>query len=355
MRRFSTIAAVVAMLWLLTGCSTVLTALLVNELLNDEAPKRTWSGTVRDTTGEPVGGMLVEVRAELQGDDDLLHFSDTTDMDGEYRVGYRWHKDVNYGIRVVHEGVVFAEEQFGNIELKDMETVFIIQGAVSIELAGVVTDWDNNPLEGVLVIGASASSLTGSPSVMLDGDGETRHYITAESGIYTIEGSVARYGIVCAYHPNHGFAYAYGEDDDSDGSIALNIKMGEAGIHDVDVQVVDGLGTPIALQVLPADRQFRLRMSQPWNLGIVVDDVVEQNELFQGLVGDPSDGHPETVTITVQAAGLNGIAENSEQVPGGLYELSLLNVQNDTPATALVNSDNPLALHEDAIVVVRVN
>ena len=58
MRGICTIAALAALLWGLSGCSTVITALLINELLNDEAPKRNWSGVVRDTTGEPVGGMV---------------------------------------------------------------------------------------------------------------------------------------------------------------------------------------------------------------------------------------------------------------------------------------------------------
>jgi hypothetical protein len=78
----------------LASCSTIVAALLINELLNDEAPKRKWTGTVTDTTGEPVGGLLVQVRAEVEGDDDTLSFSDTTGLDGKYEIGYRWHEDV---------------------------------------------------------------------------------------------------------------------------------------------------------------------------------------------------------------------------------------------------------------------
>jgi hypothetical protein len=355
MSKRAVLAVLLASLWLLTSCSTIVAALLVRELLNDEAPKRTWSGVVRDTTGSPVGGLLVQVRAEIEGDPDFLSYSGTTNLDGEYQVGYRWHEDVSYAVRVVHEGVVFAEEHFGRIELKDMETDFVIQGSVVTELSGVVTDWQGDPLEDVALVGASALTLSGTPSVLLDGDGDPLYYATNASGIYQLEGSIGRYGIVCAYHPDHGFAYGYGEDDDSDGSIPLNIAMGEAGTFTVSVQVVDGVGAPISDQVLDPARQFRLRLRQPWNLGTVMDEVVDAHELFPGLVGVPSDTHPETLTITVQSTDADGIADQSAEVAGGVYELSLVNVEDDNPATALVESDDPLVLHADGTVIVRVS
>jgi len=69
----------------------------------------------------------------------------------------------------------------------------------------------------------------------------------------------------------------------------------------------------------------------------------------------PSDYHPVSVTIDVQATSLSGIAEGEDNVQGGVYQLSLLNIASDEPATALVVGDNPLVLSEDATVVVKVN
>ena len=87
----------------------------------------------------------------------------------------------------------------------------------------------------------------------------------------------------------------------------------------------------------------------------MVDDVVADEGLFPGLVGSPSASHPATVTLTVQATGANGIAENAAEVRGGTYDLTLLRVPDDNPATALVQSDNPLVLYADTTVIVRVN
>jgi len=355
MLKHGAILGLLACLWLAAGCETLVTAYLINELLNDEAPAHQWSGTVRDTSGQPVSDVTVEVKAELQGDADFLRYTDTTDQDGEYSIKWRWHQDVVYKLRVVKDGVLFAEENFGHVESKDQHTDLVVQGSVSAELSGMIRDWQGDPLEGVVVVGASATALDATPSVLLDGQGETTYYVTSESGIYTLEGSVGRYGIVCAYHPDHGFAYAYAEDSDEDGSIALNINMGDSGEYTVEVQVVDGAAVPVANQVLPASRQFRLRLEQPWNLGTVVDGVVADHGLFPGLVGQPSDGHPDTTAITIQSTGDDGIADSSEELPGGVYQLKLLNVHNDDPATALVTSASPLVLHMDDVVVVRVN
>jgi len=353
--RHTAIALLGGILLWASGCSTIVTALLIKELLDEKAPRRTWSGTVRDSAGLPVGGVLVQLRAEVEGDNDIVTFSDTTDLDGEYAIKFRWNKEVDYVIRVVHEGVVFAEENYGAIELSDQTTDFIIQGAVTTSLAGMVRGHDGSPLEGVLLVAATASGLGATPIVLLDDEAQPRYYITNDSGVFDIEGAVSRYGVICAYHPTYGFAYAYAEDDDKDGSIPLNIDMGLAGTYEVHVQVVDGLGTPVANTILAPSRQFRLRFSQPWNLGTVVDQVVSEQALFQGLVGNPSDNHPSTETIIVQATGANGIAENSEQISGGNYALSLLNINDDEPATALVTSENPLILHENTTVTVRVN
>lgn len=348
-------AVVVVATFMLYSCSTLITAYLINELLNDKAPKRTWSGTVRDTTGQPVGGIDVEVIGEIEGDTNLAKFKDTTDVDGSYSIGFRWNDNVMYTVQVIHEGVIFASEEYGTVELSDRVTDFTIQGAVNIELSGVVRGPDGQPIDGVLVVGASASALDATPVTLLDTGNKTQYDITSDSGVYQLTGSISRYGVVCAYHPDHGFAYAYGEDDDNNGSIALQVNMGDNEDHTVSVQVVDGVGTPISNQVLPAARQFRLRMGTPFNLSAPVDVAVAENGLFPGLVGEPSDTHPSSVTLTIQATGANGIAQDPQEMPGGNYSLWLLNVYDDELATALVQSDNPLVLFEDSTVIVRVN
>jgi hypothetical protein len=116
--------AVAAML--AAGCTAALAGLLIYQLLDDEAPTRTWTGTVIDTEDQPVGGVLVQVRAEVAGKDDFMNFSDTTNLDGEYTVKFRWNSDVLYSIRVVHEGTVYAEESLGEIELDDRQTDFTV-------------------------------------------------------------------------------------------------------------------------------------------------------------------------------------------------------------------------------------
>jgi len=109
-----------------SGCATTLAALLVYDLLNDEAPVRTFTGTVRDSNGDPVGGLLVQMRAEVVGDSNVVHFSDTTNLDGEYTIKFRWNEDVNYSIRVIHEGTVYAEEVLGHLPLQDQQRDFTV-------------------------------------------------------------------------------------------------------------------------------------------------------------------------------------------------------------------------------------
>ena len=356
MSRIRAISAfVVVASFVLASCSTLVTAYLLSQLLDEQAPKRTWSGTIRDTTGNPVGGIDIEVLGEIEGDTNVAKFKDTTDVDGSYTISFRWNKNVMYTVRVVHEGVIFASEEYGTIQLSDRVSDFVIQGAVNVELSGVVRGPDGDPLAGVVVVGASASALDATPVTLLNTDNKTAYDVTNDSGIYSLTGSISRYGVVCAFDPDHGFAYSYGEDDDSNGSIPLDITMGGKGNFDVKVQVVDGAGQPIVMQVLDADRQFRLRLGTPFNLGTTMDVAVAENGLFPGFVGEPSDVHPTTITLTIQATGLGGIAETTENVQGGNYDLMLLNVYDDEPATALVQSENPLVLHENSTVIVRVN
>lgn len=124
-RRFLALAAILALL-AATSCAGGVAALLLYNILDDEAPTRTWTGTVTDQNSDPVGGILVQVRAEIANDDDLMHFSDTTNLDGEYTVKFRWHEDVNYSIRVINDGTVYAEETVGKVPEQDRELDFTI-------------------------------------------------------------------------------------------------------------------------------------------------------------------------------------------------------------------------------------
>jgi hypothetical protein len=340
---------------LATSCTTLISAYLISQLLDNSAPKRTWSGTVRDTTGNPVGGVLVSVRGEVEGDTNIMKFEDTTETDGAYSISFRWNENVQYKVRVEHDGVILAEQDYGTIELGDRLTDFTIQGAVNVELSGVVRDVDGHPLSGVVVVGASASALDATPITLLDQEGDPQHELTNDSGVFQLNGSIARYGIVCAFHPDHGFAYAVGEDNDDNGSIALDIVMGGGGEHNVNIRVVDGNNAPISNQVLDASRQFRLRLDTPFNLAAPVDVVVGANGYFNGMVGEPSDRHPSAVTLLVQSTGADGMADAQHLMDGGTYNITLLKVFNDDPATALVQSDNPLAIAEDSTIVIRVN
>ena len=86
-----------------------------------------WTGTVTDQNTDPVGGVLVQVKAEVAGNDDVMHFSDTTAQDGTYTVKFRWHEDINYTIRVVgSESTVYYEEVVGKVQLVDREQDIVI-------------------------------------------------------------------------------------------------------------------------------------------------------------------------------------------------------------------------------------
>jgi len=124
-RRFS-VALIIAGALLANGCATALVGLLVYQLLDDEAPTRTFTGTVRDSQSDPVGGILVQMRAEVAGDSNVLHFSDTTSLAGEYTIKFRWNEEVNYSIRVIDEGTVYAEEILGHLPLADQQRDFTI-------------------------------------------------------------------------------------------------------------------------------------------------------------------------------------------------------------------------------------
>ena len=61
------IGLIAAAAMLAASCTAALAGLLIYQLLDDEAPTRTWTGTVSDMAAEPVGGVLVQVRAEVAG------------------------------------------------------------------------------------------------------------------------------------------------------------------------------------------------------------------------------------------------------------------------------------------------
>lgn len=337
------------------GCSAIVAAYLVNQLLNDKAPKKTWSGHVKDSSGDPVAGVKVQVRGTVAGDSNIATFDDETDATGYFAIAYRWNQNVEYSIRVTQGDVELVSIDYGTIDKSDRVSELTINGAVNVELSGTVVGPDDQPLSGVLVVGASADSLTMTPVAFVSGS-KIQYDITNAAGIYTLNGAVSKYGIVCAYHPDHGFAYAYGEDSDHDKSITNKIVMGLKGNFTVKAQVVDNGGTPLTPQVLSPGRQFRLRMQTPFNLSSSVNVVVAENGLFPGLVGDPGDTHPAAVTLIVQAVGASGFSTSTMQVPGSTYQISLLNIGDDNPATALVfGTPNPMPLYQNSTVIVKVN
>lgn len=345
----------VAPVILLASCTSALVGYLIYDYLNDSAPKLWWRGTVTDGAGEPVEGLLVQVRAEVLGDDDILSFSDTTDTAGAYDVRFRYNEEVSYTLRALDGESIVFERFIGKIDETEQLTDISLSGIFNAEISGVVTDAAGDPLQNVIILGAFANSLNDVPTVLRDDEDAPLFDQTNEAGIYELNGRMDNYAVVCAYHPDHGFAYASAHDADNDGSVGVNITMGAAGEYDVDVQVVDALGAPIADQILAMDRQFRLRLSQKWDFSAEMDTVVVDNGLFAGRNVTPSDQQPLDVTIAVQATGTDGIAQGQANVAGGTYDLELVNIGDDQPATALVNSDNPLALSEDTVVVVRVN
>ncbi len=340
---------------LVYGCSALVAAYLINQLLDEKAPKRTWSGHVRDTAGQPVAGVEVSVRGTVETDTNIASFKDSTDTEGFYSIKFRWNKDVAYDVRVESGGVVLAEVEYGTIENSDRTSDLIIQGAVNVQLEGIVQGPDGLPLKDVAVVGASATAMDGTPVALLADGSKIQYDVTSDAGVFSLSGSISKYGIVCAFHPDHGFAYAYGEDTDGNGSIAFTVVMGAKGEYDVKAQVIDTNNNPLTPQILQPSRQFRLRLQTPFNLSPTMDIAVAENGLFPGLVGDPSDMHPEMKMLTVQAVGANGFSSNMVQVAGGTYQVTLLNVADDNLATALIKSANPLALYQDTTVTVQVN
>ena len=73
-----------------------------------------------------MGGVLVQVRANVSGDDDTVSYSDETDFTGAYQIGDRWNEKVDYSIRVVFEEQVLFEEQVGKIELGDQQKDMVV-------------------------------------------------------------------------------------------------------------------------------------------------------------------------------------------------------------------------------------
>jgi hypothetical protein len=340
----------------LSGCSSAILGYLVYDYLNDSAPKIWWSGKVTDSQGEPVAGVRVQVRAEVLGKDDVLAFSETTDKDGDFKLKFRWANEVSYSVRVYDENDQTVYDHFvGKVAKAEQKTDIVLEGSYHAEISGVVRDAEGKTLQNVVILVASANTLEADPAFLRDSEDALVYDETNEGGIYSITGRLLDYAIVCAYHPDYGFAYAYAEDTDSDGSIGLNIVMGTAGQHDVDVKVVNGLGLPIVSQVLATAQQFRVKMSQRWDFSEEMDAVVHDHNLFPGRGITPSDQQPETVVFAVQATDVNGIAQGVNDIAGASYDLSLLRIGDDQLATALVTSANPLALAEDSVITVRIN
>ena len=139
----------ISLVWLCCSCETLVTAYLINELLNDKAPSYRWTGHVQDATGSDVAGVNVVVLAEYEGDSDVITFDDPTDENGDFDVKWRWHSDVTYKIRVMSESTILAEERYGSVEKGDRETNFVIQGSTSTELSGLVDAKDCHDIETI--------------------------------------------------------------------------------------------------------------------------------------------------------------------------------------------------------------
>jgi hypothetical protein len=339
----------------LCSCTSLVTAYLVKNYLNDNAPIFTWRGSVVDTENRGIADATVRVRAEVAGADDVLDFKGTTDDTGHYQVQFKYSAKVSYRVSVLINDVVVAEHSVGSVSKGDQRDDFTVDSAgTQLEVSGVVTDANGDPVKDALVLVGSAATEGGTVSLFQDGT-DTAFVQTSASGAYQLTGSANPHVVVVAFDPTHGFSYATGEDDDSDGDATVNLQMGAVGTHDVHVQVVDGSGDPIVSQVLDPARQFRLRLRTPYDLSDEVDQVVSANSLFPGLSGSPSDLQPTSKLFTVQSTGLAGMADGDLSVEGGTYQLELLKRDSLDPATAIIQSENPLALASDSTVVVRVN
>ena len=77
--------------------------------------------------------------------------------------------------------------------------------------------------------------------------------------------------------------------------------------------------------------------------------------LFPELLGLPSSSHPARETLSVLATIANGFAEDFITLSGGNYHIELLEVSSSSPASAILQSANPLVLHESTVLPVRVN
>lgn len=355
LKRFAPLALAAALALLACGCSSLVTYYLVSQYLNDSAPKRTWTGTVTNGAGDPVEGLQVQVRATASGDNNVLTFDDGTDAEGKYSIAFRWNENITYTLRVMDGESIVAEKFIGKVSLADQTTNFVAQSSITSTISGLVRDSNGDPVQGALIIAGTYGVEGDDPLLFVDGEGKTAFDLSGESGIYQITGPLSGKAVVCAFHPDHGFAYMTGEDADENGELALDITMGETGQYTVAVQVLDGLGQPIENSVLNPTQQFRLRLSTPFNLGTEMDQVAQDNALFSSFPGEPSDMHPAATTLLVQSTGTNGVADNSVEIAGGAYSLTLYKVDSTEAPAALVLSQNPLALGADAQVVVRVN
>jgi hypothetical protein len=352
-RRLFAVAALAASM-LLYSCTSLVTAYLINQLLNDKAPKFNWSGTVQDTAGRPLSGVKVVVDSKVAGDTDIVTFSGETDSAGAFTISFRWSEEVDYGLKVFDQtDNLIYEQHIGKIPEGDRSSGITVQGAFT-ELSGVVRNAAGTPISGAAVVAATSSALGGVPTVLMNASSPA-YAVTNDAGVFTLNGTISRYGIIGVFHPDYGFAYASGEDSDVNGQIPLNVTMGSNGRFDLNAQVVDGLGAPISNRVLEPAQQFRLVGKQPFNLSTTMDTVVEDNDLFPTLPTNPSVQQPPDFSFTVAATGANGMASGLQDVLGGSYNLTLLKVATEDLATAVVVGANPLVLAQDETVTVRVN
>jgi len=355
-RKASLALALALILWTSVSCTTLAAAYLVDQLLSKKAPTHLWTGTVVDQSGRALSGLTVKVDATATGDTKILTYDSTTDASGAYSIKFRWSDQVDYTLRVEDaDGNVLYSHDFSNVDNADKTTDITLTGSVGVAISGVVSDAAGQPVPGAVVIAATTDSLAVAPSVLLDNTSAPVWTQTNDAGIYTITGTLNTYAVICAFEPGHGFSYNYGTDTDNNGQIAVNVKMGGGGRYNVDAQVVDSGGSPIANRVLDPGQRFRVRASEKFNLSTTMDTVVSGNSLFPSLSTKPSVQQPPDFEFTVSATAADGVATGLQDVEGGTYTIDLLNTGSDTPATALITSTNPLALAADGVIVVRVN
>ena len=113
---------------LASSCVAAGGIVLLGALLNDAAPTRVVSGTVTYADGNQHEPALVQMKASIAGDDDILVESAQIGPEGGfYSIKFKWNNEVNYTFRIVTEGgqEIYSEE-LGRIEKQDFQKDVIL-------------------------------------------------------------------------------------------------------------------------------------------------------------------------------------------------------------------------------------